>query len=100
MQKPDKQAIKDFIIERTSEELEISQETVETVISWSYKKANEASHRVKEIELSGIGTLKLSQAKLRKQIEKLERIISHLTDETKLESVTKTLEELKTKRSE
>lgn len=97
MQKPDKQSVKDFIINKTSQELEIPLETVESVVSWSYKKANEATQRVREIELSGIGTLRVSQSKLRNRLHNLYNRLSVYPGDEKL---LKELEILKAKISE
>ncbi len=98
MQKPENKAVKDFIIENTSRDLKFEQEIVETVISWAFKKANEASHNNKEIEISGVGKLLLSQAKLRKQIEKLDRIAPLMKDELRREQIEKISKDLKTKK--
>lgn len=97
MQKPENKAIKDFIMEKVSKDLQFTEETVEAVVGWAYKKANQASHNNREIEISGIGKLLMSQAKLRKQLVKLERIESRLTDEVKLAQVRELIAELKIK---
>lgn len=98
MQKREKQSIKDYILEKTATELQFPQDVVDKVIGWSYKKANDATHHNKEVEISGIGKLQLSQAKLRKHIEKLERVIVGTKDPQILEDATQRLEDLKTKR--
>ena len=97
MQKPENKAVKDFIIEKTARVLQFPQDTVEEVIGWSFKKANQASHNNKEIEVSGIGKLMLSQAKLRKQIANLERMYPNLKEENKQVQVKELIEDLKTK---
>lgn len=94
MQKPEKMTVREFVSQKVSQELQFDQEIVDTVISWSYKKANEASKSHKEVEISGIGKLMLSQAKLKKAIEKCERMIPHLEGD-KLQFVIQNLETLK-----
>lgn len=76
MQKPEKQEVKDYILQRTAEELQFSKDIVEEVVGWSYKKANQATKLHKEVEISGIGKMMLSQSKLKKAIVKYERILS------------------------
>lgn len=98
MQKPEKKSIKDFILEKTATELQFPQEVVDRVIGWSYKKANDATHTNKEVEISGIGKLQLSQSKLRKNIDKLEKIAQATKDPEMEQSVRERLEDLKTKR--
>lgn len=100
MQKPENKQVKDFIIEKISQELQVNQDIVDSVIGWSYEKANKASHKNREIELSGIGILQLSQSKLRKQIKKLERMISLTEHPDKVAQMENTLKELKTKLDE
>lgn len=95
MQKPEKQEIKDYILERTAEDLQFSQDIVEEVIGWSYKKANQATKLHKEVEISGIGKMMLSQSKLKKAIAKNERIISYLEPGEKRDAVEATLIYLK-----
>lgn len=97
MQKPQNKAAKDFIIEKVSKDLEIAQDVVETVISWAFKKANEATRSNNEVELSGIGKLQLSQSKVRRQIEMLEKIYSRMSEEERLLQISTTIADLKTK---
>jgi len=99
MQKPDKQEVKDFIIEKVATDLQFSQDIVEAVVGWSYKKANEATKKHQEVELSGIGKLQLSQAKLKREIAKLEQILGYLQNEEsdKKEEIKANVAYLKTK---
>jgi hypothetical protein len=71
MQKPLKKNLKDFLLEKTSEDLQMDLETVEKVMGWSYKKANQATQLNKEVEISGFGKLLLSESKYRKYMERL-----------------------------
>lgn len=89
--------VKDQIIKKIAEELQFDVSVVETVISWSFKKANEATKSNKEVELSGIGKLQLSQAKLRKNIDKLEKIFNSNTSPEMKVIIEETLKDLKTK---
>lgn len=95
MQKPSNKNLKDFLNEKVAKELELDLSIVETVISWSYEKANKATHSNKEIELSGIGTLKLSPAKLRRRIASLEQMLTNIKEQNKQEFVKSAIEELK-----
>ncbi len=94
MQKPEKQTVREFVSQKVSQELQFEQEVVDQVISWSYKKANEAVKTYKEIEISGIGKMMLSQPKLKRAIEKNERILAHVEGQ-KAEFVSQNLENLK-----
>ena len=95
MQRKDNELVKDFILRKVSEDLELDHSLVETVISWSFKKANEAVYNKDEIELSGFGKLQLSQAKIRKYLKTLELMKSRMENNPKLPSVEKTIEEIK-----
>ena len=97
MQKPEKQEVKDFILQKTAEELQFEQGIVDEVISWSFKKANQATKLHKEVEVSGIGKLMLSQSKLKKEIAKYERIISLVEPGEKKDEMEAQLIYLKTK---
>lgn len=95
---------RESIYKKVAEELKIPEEVIEKVISWSYKKANEAVKTNNEIELSGLGKLMVSNRKLNKTIEKEEskfRVFSKMPDrEMMLEDCKKKLADLKKKKDE
>lgn len=72
------QSLKDRMVEKTAGELEIDESLVDNVISWSYKKAKEAAHIHKQIELSGWGKLLVSKNKTNKRIQMLELLLERL----------------------
>ena len=94
MQKPEKKTVREYVSQKVSQELQFDQDIVDTVISWSFKKANEAVRVHQEVEISGIGKLMLSPAKLRKAITKYEGMLLNCTGE-KAEIVAQHLENLK-----
>ncbi len=70
--------LRDTVLRKTIEDLEMSEDIVEKVISWSYKNANEATKTNSEVEISGLGVFKVSTAKVRRRIKMLERVILQL----------------------
>lgn len=72
--------IREVILKRTIDDTGASEDIAEKVISWSYRKANEASRSYKNIELSGIGVFKVSPSKAAKKIRSLERMVELLED--------------------
>ena len=71
--------LRDTVLKKTIEDLEISEDIVEKVVSWSYKNANEATKTNSEVEISGLGVFKVSPAKRRRRIITLERIVERIT---------------------
>ena len=78
---------KEKIVSKVAEELQFPEEVVESVIAWSYKKANQAATTNKEIEISGLGTFKLSQAKVKRRLEKLQGAYDNSTDQVIKEGI-------------
>lgn len=109
--KPISISLKDWLVQTTAKDLEIDENLVNTIISWSYLKVKEKTQTVKSIELSGFGKLLLSETKTKKKIKKkydfiksLEARIVNSEDEEKKEqmrtgiaTVHKEIEYLKTK---
>lgn len=71
--------LRDTVLKKTIEDLEMSEDIVEKVVSWSYKSANEATKTNSEVEISGLGVFKVSPAKVRRRLTMLERVIRNLT---------------------
>ena len=70
--------IREVVLKRTVEDTGIPEEIAEKVIAWSYRKANEATRTLKEIEISGLGTFKVSPSKAKKRIVTVSKIIEKL----------------------
>ena len=73
-QKPSSVQLKDFLITKTSQELDINEDIVDRVISWSYEQANKATLVHSEIEFSGFGNVFISQNKIKRRKSRLEEI--------------------------
>lgn len=90
---------KEQLIKNTAEQLGQPEDVVGRVVSWSFKDANKALKLYSEVEISGWGKFILSQAKLRKRIERMEKSLITLensddvqTNEEKIEGMRKSLE--------
>ena len=101
MQKPDNIATKDWVLSLTSEELQLSQVIVETVISDAYKEASKAVKQHNQVELSGFGKLLVSQAKVRRKKGRVEKFLNGIEqlliseqDEEKKQKLQKKKEQL------
>jgi hypothetical protein len=110
---PDK--IKDVLITRTAIKLLQSESVVEKVIGFQFKDALQMTRVHHQVEISGFGKLLISGTKVKKRIEKLEKISTALRNALenpeklgelktisytkKLESATETLEYLKTRKN-
>lgn len=70
--------LRDTILKKTVEDLSLPEDIVEKVVSWSYKNANEASKVNNEVEMSGLGVFKVSNAKLKRRIIRLEELIGNI----------------------
>lgn len=71
--------LRDTVLKKTIEDLEMSEDIVEKVVSWSYKNANEATKTNAEVEISGLGVFKVSPAKTRRKLVTLRRIVERIT---------------------
>lgn len=92
-------SIKDELVKKVSEELEINENVVEKVVSWSYKKANEAMSINNEVEISGIGKFMLSKAKLNRRIGRYEDMVRRFNGkEVVAEALATKLQTLKTRK--
>src|SRR6266542_5706764 len=76
MEKPANMSLKDFLILKASQQLEIEECIVDRVISWSFEKANKATQLHSEIEISGFGKMFISQPKTKRRIKKLDNILN------------------------
>lgn len=68
------QSLKEFLIEKTAEELSQSPLLVSDVLRWVFKDVTQAFKIHNEIEISGWGKFLISQNKLRKRIQRMERM--------------------------
>ena len=83
----DSRQFKLHLIDKTATELQQSDATVNSVINWMFRDVTKALKIYKEVELSGFGMLKLSQAKLKKRIIRLEEIKQRLSLHPQTEDV-------------
>lgn len=72
--------LRDKILKKTIEDLNLPEEVVEKVVSWSYKKANEATKTNSEVEISGLGIFKTSPAKIKRRVARIETILMKLSN--------------------
>lgn len=70
--KPASISTKDWIVQEVANQLEIEEDLVNKVVSWSYLKAQKKTQEVNSVELSGFGKLLLSETKTKKRIKGLE----------------------------
>lgn len=96
--------LRDEIIEKVSKDLGISEEITDLVISWSYKKANEATKTNNEVEFSGFGKILVSKTKIARRLKRLEIILEATKNredsenkEKRLKSINSKIEYLKSK---
>lgn len=92
--------VKDFLIKKTAEDLDLPVEVVDRVIMGEYKKFNKATKWCDTMEISGFGTIYVSQPKVKKKIVNrqmwLDKQIAELqeaTDVTTINRLTKRIEE-------
>jgi nucleoid DNA-binding protein len=68
------QSLKEFLIEKTAEELSQPPLLVTDVLRWVFKDVTKAVKIYEEIEISGWGKFLISQNKLRKRIQRMEQM--------------------------
>lgn len=71
-------SLKEQLEKKTAEELGQAEDLVHTVLAWCFKDVTKAAHVYDAIELSGLGKLMISQNKLRKKIQKWERMLQRI----------------------
>jgi len=84
--------IKDRLLEKTAEDLGQPLNIVEDTMRWMFKDMTKAFKIYEQIEMSGFGTFLMSQAKLKRRIKKLERILGYLKDKLPTEDVIEKIE--------
>lgn len=97
MERKDNQSVKDFLVGVVAEETQLPEKTCDRVVMWAYKQAKDATSEYSSVELSGFGTLLVSQHKLNKEIARGEKKLESPKDEELAEYWTKQIEYLKTK---
>lgn len=84
--------IKETLLEKTAEDLQHPYSVVENVMGWVFKDVLKAFKRHTQIEISGLGYYIISEAKLRRRVETLERVKHLLEAKPQDESTIKKLE--------
>lgn len=74
----DKKAVREKLLEKTSQDLTIDRELVDRVISWSYHRANEATRSNKEVEISGFGTFLISNGKIKRKLRSVKMYLERM----------------------
>jgi nucleoid DNA-binding protein len=67
-------SLRDKIIKDVADDLEIDESICDKVVAWVYEDTIKATNDVNSIELAGFGTLRVSQNKLKKRIQRFEKI--------------------------
>ena len=78
--------VRDDIIQKTAEELDLPVDLVHKIVMNQFKQINAATQVYNEIEVSGVGKFIQSQNKIDRRIRSLEKIIAF--NEKKLEKAT------------
>jgi len=92
---------KEYFIEQVASQMDLSEDLVSKIVNFQGEDALKAVKKHAEVEFSGFGIFYLSQTKLKKRINKINRILEHLDKKEKTElllnkisSIRKELDEL------
>lgn len=90
--------LRDRLNKETSSLTGVKEYLVDEVMSFHWKSVRDAAYKYKSLEITNFATLSLRMKMIKKQIEKMERVIEGLngkmakeTDEKKLDNLTKKL---------
>lgn len=72
------QNVKDKLVERVAQDLSQPEDWVDKVVSFQFKDCNRAMSHHNTVEVSGFGTFHVSQAKVRRRMEKFTEILTHM----------------------
>lgn len=73
MIKPVNLSLKDWLVDLISKDLEMDSSICNTIISWAFLQAKEATKTDKIIEISGFGKIQVSPKKVERRIKKIKR---------------------------
>jgi len=76
--KPITMPLRDFLIKQVAIEKSLHYSIIDAIITHQFDAANEATHTVKSLELSGFGRFVFSESKAQNQMKKFEQTIFHL----------------------